>query len=75
MAFRTFFYALPPDRREQFAAVAGTSVAYICVHLTRKGRRPRPQLFRKLVAACAQFDGPTEQELLSYFYSPDSVEA
>lgn len=68
--FRTFFFSLSADDRQQYAQKAGTTVSYIEKHFLSpnpvKRKMPRPELLDRLVNAS---EGElTHKELADYFY-------
>lgn len=66
MDFKTYFSSLSKEEREAFARRAGTSVAYIQIHLMPRNRIPRPELMQKL---CKASRGKiSRQALLDFFY-------
>lgn len=69
MDLKTFYQGLSGDQRKRFAEIAGTSTAYIEVHLLPGRKMPRPRLIEKLGAACVELGGAiTQEELLAFFY-------
>ncbi|MGQ7937334.1 hypothetical protein [Paraburkholderia sp. D1E] len=69
MDLKTFYQGLSGDQRKRFAAIAGTSTAYIEVHLLPRRKMPRPRLIENLGNACAALGGAISQEdLLAFFY-------
>ena len=67
--FKSFFLGLSEAQREAFAAAAGTSAAYINLHLIRGRRVPRAGLMRSLVDACPAFGvTPTLGDFAAFFF-------
>lgn len=73
MNYRSYFVALNADQREAYARRAGTSSAYIQIHLmaTPPRKIPRPELLRAL--ADATEGACSFQDMLAHFY-PDAGE-
>lgn len=67
--FKQFFLGLNDRQRERFAKDAGTTVGYLMAHGIHARKRPKQELFAGLVKACAKHDGPSEGDLLKFFYS------
>lgn len=73
MDLKTFYQGLSGDDRTKFAEIAGTSRAYIEVHLLPRRKMPRPRLIERLGAACTALGGAiTQEELLAFFYRTSS---
>ncbi len=69
--FKAFYLALSKEDQVRFAEAAGTSPAYVNLHLIRGRRVPRPQLMSRLVAACAEFgQAPSMAEFAAFFFQP-----
>ncbi|MBY0411362.1 MAG: hypothetical protein K2Q97_14865 [Burkholderiaceae bacterium] len=70
--FKSFYTALPDDRRTAFAEAAGTTTGYIESHLIAPAHRrkvPNKPLMDRLSAACGQFGADfSKEQLLAYFY-------
>jgi hypothetical protein len=62
--FREFYLSLPKESRESFAAKAGTTPAYIMVHLVNARRVPQPLKIRELARA----GDLNEDELALWFH-------
>ena len=74
--FKDLWLALSEDRKEAFAAEAGTTAGYIRTHLIHGGKFPRPELMAGLARACAKFEWPfTEEQLVLHFYRKRAVAA
>lgn len=73
MNFKTFYQALGQEDRKRFAKIAGTSTAYIEVHLVTRRKIPKPALMAALATACGSFNSEiTQEDLLSFFYRTSS---
>jgi len=70
MDLRTYYYGLDTTEREAFARRAQTTVGYIQCHLINRRKIPRPSSMRKLAAASE--NSISLDDLLAYFYKPDS---
>lgn len=69
--FKAFFLGLNDRQRERFAKDAGTTVGYLMAHVIDARKRPMDKLFIGLVKACAKHAGPSENQLLKFFYATD----
>ncbi|WP_186092826.1 hypothetical protein [Burkholderia gladioli] len=67
--FKAFYQGLPSADRKRFAEAAGTSTAYIEVHLIPRRKIPKPPLMGRLADACRVCGGHlTQEDLLAFFY-------
>ena len=67
--FRDFYLAMSREQRAQFAALAGTTEAYISVKYVRAASVPRPEQMQRLWVACKTYGAPfTRADLLRFFY-------
>jgi hypothetical protein len=66
--FKQWFLALDGDQRDEVARAAECSRRYIEVSLVNRRKLPRPNLVERLAGACAQYGGPTHDDLLRFFY-------
>lgn len=73
MKYRDYFSGLHADQREAYAQRAGTSAAYVQIHLMASPPRkiPRPELLRSLAEATE--GACTFQDVLAHFY-PDNAD-
>lgn len=74
MNLKSFYQGLAQDDRKRFAEIAGTSTAYVEVHLVTRRKIPKPALMASLATACAEMGSSlTQEDLLAFFYrtAPD----
>ncbi|WP_186260318.1 hypothetical protein [Burkholderia gladioli] len=72
--FKAFYQGLPSVDRKRFAETAGTSTAYIEVHLIPRRKIPKPPLMARLADACNSMGSAiTQDDLLAFFYRTDST--
>jgi hypothetical protein len=65
--FHAWWLSLPMHERNRYAARAGTSPAYIGVHLAHKRKRPKVGTMRRLAAAS---NGRwSYADILAFFYA------
>lgn len=74
---QVFWAGLTPAQRDQFAADAKTSAAYIRLHLVTGRKMPRRKSIRRLLVACQKHGAPDLQEpqLLWWFYERQPIQS
>ncbi len=76
MDLKTYYQGLSQDERKEFARLAGTSTAYIEVHLLPRRKIPKPPLLDRLASACLKMGASiSKADLLAFFYKTEQVAA
>lgn len=72
--FKAFFRSLSPADKTRFAERAGTTKAYITVHLVYARRTPRKEMIDHLFEACQEFGASFDKPgLIGFFYQKQAA--
>lgn len=69
MDLKQIYRDLSPEEQARFLDVAGTTDAYMTVHLIHRRRVPRPVLMRRLAEACRAVGHPVaDTDVVLFFH-------